>query len=52
MGLGDEEVGEMECSKTKKALRRARHPTDSWGNLYTTESCEGKRIQKFVYRGR
>jgi len=25
--------------------------TDSAGNLYTTETWEGKRIQKFVYRG-
>ncbi|OFW06230.1 MAG: hypothetical protein A3I61_18885 [Acidobacteria bacterium RIFCSPLOWO2_02_FULL_68_18] len=25
--------------------------TDSKGNLYTTETYEGKRIQKFVYRG-
>jgi len=25
--------------------------TDSHGNLYTTETYEGKRIQKFVYRG-
>src|SRR3989338_2523227 len=24
---------------------------DSKGNLYTTETYEGKRIQKFVYRG-
>jgi DNA-binding beta-propeller fold protein YncE len=24
---------------------------DSVGNLYTTETWEGKRIQKFVYRG-
>ena len=24
---------------------------DSKGNLYTTETCEGKRLQKFVYRG-
>jgi sugar lactone lactonase YvrE len=24
---------------------------DSQGNLYTTETWEGKRIQKFVYRG-
>ncbi len=25
--------------------------TDSRGNLYTTETYEGKRVQKFVYRG-
>jgi hypothetical protein len=25
--------------------------TDSKGNLYTTETWEGKRLQKFVYRG-
>jgi DNA-binding beta-propeller fold protein YncE len=25
--------------------------TDSLGNLYTTETYEGKRLQKFVYRG-
>ena len=25
--------------------------TDSKGNLFTTETYEGKRIQKFVYRG-
>lgn len=25
--------------------------TDSEGNLYTTETYEGKRLQKFVYRG-
>jgi DNA-binding beta-propeller fold protein YncE len=25
--------------------------TDSKGNLYTTETYEGKRIQKFVYKG-
>ncbi|MGE3707579.1 MAG: hypothetical protein AB7I13_20080, partial [Vicinamibacterales bacterium] len=25
--------------------------TDSKGNIYTTETYEGKRIQKFVYRG-
>ncbi|CAN5802972.1 hypothetical protein BH23GEM9_BH23GEM9_16780 [soil metagenome] len=25
--------------------------TDSEGNIYTTETYEGKRIQKFVYRG-
>jgi len=25
--------------------------TDSAGNLYTTETYEGKRLQKFVYRG-
>jgi hypothetical protein len=25
--------------------------TDSKGNLYTTETYEGKRLQKFVYRG-
>ena len=24
---------------------------DSKGNLYTTETYEGKRVQKFVYRG-
>ena len=26
-------------------------PTDSKGNLYTTETYEGKRLQKFVYKG-
>ena len=25
--------------------------TDSQGNLYTTETFEGKRVQKFVYKG-
>jgi len=25
--------------------------SDSKGNLYTTETYEGKRVQKFVYRG-
>ncbi len=25
--------------------------TDSQGNVYTTETYEGKRIQKFVYMG-
>ena len=25
--------------------------TDSKGNLYTTETYEGKRAQKFVYKG-
>ena len=25
--------------------------TDSQGNLYTTETYEGKRVQKFVYMG-
>jgi hypothetical protein len=25
--------------------------SDSRGNLYTTETYEGKRIQKFVYKG-
>ena len=25
--------------------------TDSKGNIYTTETFEGKRIQKFVYKG-
>ena len=25
--------------------------TDSKGNVYTTETYEGKRIQKFVYKG-
>jgi DNA-binding beta-propeller fold protein YncE len=25
--------------------------TDSNGNIYTTETYEGKRVQKFVYRG-
>lgn len=25
--------------------------TDSAGNLYTTETYEGKRIQKFIYKG-
>ena len=25
--------------------------TDSKGNIYTTETYEGKRIQKFVYQG-
>ena len=24
---------------------------DSQGNIYTTETYEGKRVQKFVYRG-
>jgi hypothetical protein len=25
--------------------------TDSEGNLYTTETYEGERLQKFVYKG-
>ena len=25
--------------------------TDSTGNIYTTETYEGKRLQKFVYMG-
>ena len=25
--------------------------TDSQGNIYTTETYEGKRIQKFTYKG-
>ena len=25
--------------------------TDSKGNIYTTETYEGKRLQKFVYKG-
>ena len=25
--------------------------TDSQGNIYTTETYEGKRVQRFVYRG-
>ena len=25
--------------------------TDSQGNIYTTETYEGKRLQKFVFRG-
>jgi hypothetical protein len=25
--------------------------TDSQGNIYTTETYEGKRMQKFVFRG-
>jgi hypothetical protein len=25
--------------------------TDSKGNIYTTETYEGKRVQKFVYKG-
>jgi hypothetical protein len=25
--------------------------TDSLGNVYTTETYEGKRVQKFVYKG-
>jgi DNA-binding beta-propeller fold protein YncE len=25
--------------------------TDSKGNIYTTETLEGKRVQKFVYKG-
>jgi DNA-binding beta-propeller fold protein YncE len=25
--------------------------TDSAGNIYTTETFEGKRVQKFIYRG-
>jgi len=25
--------------------------TDSKGNLYTTETWEGKRLQKFVFKG-
>jgi hypothetical protein len=25
--------------------------TDSKGNLYTTETYDGKRVQKFVYQG-
>jgi hypothetical protein len=25
--------------------------TDSKGNIYTTETYEGKRVQKFVFKG-
>jgi hypothetical protein len=25
--------------------------TDSKGNIYTTETYEGKRVQKFTYKG-
>jgi len=25
--------------------------TDSAGNIYTTETYEGKRVQKFLYKG-
>ena len=25
--------------------------TDSKGNIYTTETYEGKRVQRFVYKG-
>jgi len=25
--------------------------TDSHGNIYVTETFEGKRVQKFVYKG-
>jgi hypothetical protein len=25
--------------------------TDSKGNLYTTETYQGRRVQKFVYKG-
>ena len=25
--------------------------TDSQGNIFTTETYEGKRVQKFIYRG-
>jgi len=25
--------------------------TDSKGNIYTTETLEGKRLQKFIYQG-
>jgi hypothetical protein len=25
--------------------------TDSKGNIYTTETLEGKRVQKFIYQG-
>jgi hypothetical protein len=25
--------------------------TDSKGNIYTTETYEGKRVQKFIYKG-
>ena len=25
--------------------------TDSMGNIYTVETYEGKRVQKFVYKG-
>ena len=29
----------------------ASHASDSKGNLYTTETYEGKRVQKFVHKG-
>ena len=35
--------------RTRGAMLRI--ATDSKGNLYTTETWEGKRIQKFVYKG-
>ena len=36
--------------KAKEGLAM-RIVTDSIGNIYTTETYEGKRVQKFVYRG-
>ncbi len=30
---------------------RSENSSDSKGNIYTTETYEGKRLQKFVYKG-
>jgi hypothetical protein len=32
-------------------LRRTQHRDRLEGNLYTTETWEGKRLQKFIYKG-
>ena len=39
-------VGNPACSTATHSI-----VTDSQGNFYTTETYEGKRVQKFVYRG-
>ena len=43
----------MEVGCFKDSLNRVFDPseTDSEGNIYTTETWEGKRLQKFVYQG-
>ena len=41
---------ELGAARSDTYLRVARKQ-DSKGNLYTTETYEGKRLQKFVYRG-
>jgi hypothetical protein len=41
------------CAQTGGGMKTAWSSiaTDSKGNIYTTETYEGKRLQKFVYKG-